>query len=115
MLVALPMRSRGIGSLVTVVSGTKISPNPAPCSISGHQKFQNPTSRLNVETMNIAIAVAVSPMARSLRASTFPVSIPTTGMNMNDAMPRGRLVTPAWVAVYPSNSCIRSGRSTVLP
>ena len=46
MLVAFPILSQGMGSLVTVVNGTNISPSPAPCKVSGSQKFDEATPRL---------------------------------------------------------------------
>ena len=39
-LVALPIRSRGIGSIVTVVSGTKSSDMPAPWINCGQKMSQ---------------------------------------------------------------------------
>ena len=45
MLVALPMRSRGTGIIGDGCQRHKNQPRPAPCNISGHQKFQKPTSQ----------------------------------------------------------------------
>ena len=39
-LVALPIFSRGIGSMATVVSGTKSSDMPAPCISCGQKMSQ---------------------------------------------------------------------------
>src|SRR5580693_4546363 len=54
MLVALPILSLGMGSFVTVVKGTKMRPSPAPCTVSGNQKFDEATPRLKFEIQYIA-------------------------------------------------------------
>ena len=87
MLVALPMRSRGTGSLVTVVSGTKISPaqRPATSAATRNSRSLHPGSR--TRAANIAPAEASKPRASSLRESTLPVRIPTNGMNKKRRQP----------------------------
>ena len=67
MLVALPMRSLGIGLLVIVVSGTKTNPSAAPWIISGHtEALRVATFRLNRDSSHIAYADATSPIAEQL-------------------------------------------------
>ena len=99
-LVALPMRSLGIGSLVTVVSGTNTSPKSGALQHQGPPEI--PEADIQTELREDVHGERRRQNARAQQLSRIHFARsrkPTIGMARNDAIPLGRLVIPAWVAV----------------
>ncbi len=92
---ALPIRSFGIGSIVTVVSGTKSSPKPIPWTNCGQTMLEKPASRLRWPNQNRLPAPISRPAASNPRGSIREIRTPTSGIMSTVPIPRGAIAMPA--------------------
>ena len=98
MLVALPISSLGMGSMVAVVSGTNSIASAAPWMNCGQKMSQYPASRFSRDNAYSDHAAPTNPHANTLRGSNLPITVPTTGIIRNEPSPRGAMAMPAFNA-----------------